>query len=43
MSRLTKIALTDEQRAALKKGYKFGGVHGFRQRCQMILLKEKQL
>ncbi len=42
MSRLTKIVLTDDERAALEKGYKFGKVHGFRQRCQMILLKEKQ-
>ena len=42
MSRLTKIALTTEERTALEKGYKFGKVHGFRQRCQMILLKSKQ-
>lgn len=42
MSRLTKIDLTDEQRSALEKGYKFGKVHGFRQRCQMILLKAQK-
>ncbi|MBC8139645.1 MAG: helix-turn-helix domain-containing protein [Fibrella sp.] len=42
MSHLTKIALTDEQRIALEKGYKFGKVHGFRQRCLMILLKARQ-
>jgi transposase len=39
MSRLTKLDLTDAQRTALEAGYKFGKVHGFRQRCQMILLK----
>ena len=42
MSRLTKIVLTDEQRVALEKGFKLGKVHGFRQRCQMILLKEQK-
>ena len=42
MSRLTKIVLTEAERAALEKGYKFGKVHGFRQRCQMILLKANQ-
>ena len=42
MSHLTKIALTDEQRAMLEKAYKFGKVHGFRQRCLMILLKAQQ-
>lgn len=42
MSRLTKIILTDEQRAALEKGFKFGKVHGFRQRCQMLLLKAQK-
>lgn len=42
MSRLTKIDLTDQQCAALKKGYKFGKSHGFRQRCQMILLKAQR-
>jgi transposase len=39
MSRLTKIDLTAQQRAALEAGYKHGQTHGFRQRCQMILLK----
>lgn len=42
MSHITKIVLTDEQRAVLEKGYKFGKVHGFRQRCPMILLKAQQ-
>jgi len=39
MSRRTKIELTAEQRAALEKGAKHGTTHGFRQRCQMIVLK----
>lgn len=42
MSRLTKIVLTEAERTALEKGFKLGKVHGFRQRCQMLLLKEKQ-
>lgn len=42
MSRLTKIELTDAERLALERGYKHGAVHGFRQRCQMILLKARK-
>ena len=42
MSRLTKLVLTETERDALEKGFKYGKVHGFRQRCQMILLKEKK-
>lgn len=42
MSRLTKIALTDEQRFALETGYTQGKTHGFRQRCHMILLKAQK-
>jgi transposase len=42
MSRLTKIDLTAEQRAALEAAYKHGPTHGFRQRCQMILLKAQK-
>lgn len=42
MSRLTKLVLTEAERTALEKGFKFGKAHGFRQRCQMILLKEKK-
>ena len=42
MSRLTKIELTEAQRTALEKGYKHGTVHGFRQRCLMILLKAQK-
>ena len=42
VSRMTKIVLSDEQKSALEKGVKFGKVHGFRQRCQMILLKAQK-
>lgn len=42
MSHLTRIALTEEQRIALEQGYKLGKVHGFRQRCLMILLKAQK-
>jgi len=39
---MTKIVLSDEPKSALEKGVKFGKVHGFRQRCQMILLKAQK-
>ncbi len=39
MSRLTKIVLSEEERAALESGYKHGKTHPFRQHCHMILLK----
>lgn len=39
MSRLTKIVLTEQNRAALEKGYKQGKPPPFRQHCLMILLK----
>ncbi len=39
MSRLTRVDLSDSERAALEQGSKHGKTHGFRQRCQMILLK----
>jgi transposase len=42
MSRLTKLTLNDDERAALETGYKTGSNHGFRQRCQMILLKSQR-
>lgn len=42
MSRLTKVDLTAEQRAALEAGYKNGQTHGLRQRCHMILLKAQK-
>jgi transposase len=43
MSRLTKVDLTTEQRAALEAGYKHGQTHGLRQRCHMILLKAQKM
>ena len=42
MSRLTKLELTDAQCTELEKGYKQGKTPGFRQRCQMILLKAQR-
>ncbi len=39
MGRTIHINLTDEQRAELEDGYRQGATHGFRQRCQMVLLK----
>jgi len=39
MSRLTRVDLSDSERAVLEQGSKHGKTHGFRQRCQMILLK----
>ena len=39
MSRLTRVDLSASERAALEQGSKYGKTHGFRQRCQMILLK----
>jgi hypothetical protein len=39
MSRLTEIVLSEQDRAALEKGYKQRKTHAFRQRCLMILLK----
>jgi transposase len=43
MSRLTKLELTDGQRAALEHGYHSDDSHAFRTRCLMILLKAKKL
>ncbi len=42
MSRLTQLTLSDEERSALEQGYRMGSTHGFRQRCQMILLKSQR-
>jgi transposase len=39
MGRTIKIALTEDQRAALDQGYRTGATHVFRQRCHMVLLK----
>ncbi|CAN5566095.1 hypothetical protein BH18ACI1_BH18ACI1_13060 [soil metagenome] len=42
MGKIKVIALSDEQRAELEKGYRNGKSHTFRQRCQMILLKSEK-
>ena len=42
MSRLI-IALTDDERAALEKGFRHSASHAFRTRCRMILLKTDRL
>ena len=43
MAKIKAIELTEEERAALEKGWKHGPSHAFRQRCQMILLKSQWL
>ena len=43
MSRLIVITLTDDERAALEKGFRHGTSHAFRTRCRMILLKADRL
>ena len=43
MARIKAIDLTEDERAALEKGWKHGPSHAFRQRCQMILLKAQWL
>ena len=42
MSRLIRLDLSAEGRAALEHGHKHGKSHSFRQRCQMILLKSQK-
>jgi transposase len=42
MGRLIALTLSDSERSALEKGYRSGKTHGFRLRCQMILLKAQQ-
>lgn len=42
MGKTRIIELTDEQRAALEKGYRKGNNHAFRLRCQMVLLKSEK-
>jgi len=39
MGRVIKIEINDRQRRELEKGYRHGKSHGFRTRCQMVLLK----
>ena len=41
MGRLIKIEIDDKQRKELEKGYREGKSHGFRTRCQMVLLKSE--
>ena len=41
MAKIKAIELTEEERAALEKGWKHDSSHAFRQRCQMILLKSQ--
>ncbi len=43
MSRLIIVTLTDDQRAALEKGFRHGQSHAFRTRCRMVLLKADRL
>ena len=43
MSRLIIITLTNDERAALEKGFRHGPSHAFRTRCRMILLKADRL
>ncbi len=39
MPRTTVLPVTDHERAALEKAAKHGPSHGFRLRCQAVLLK----
>jgi transposase len=39
MAKIKGIALTDNERASLQKGWREGKTHSYRQRCHMILLK----
>ncbi len=41
MGKTKVIELTDEQRQELENGYRNGNSHGFRARCQMVLLKSE--
>jgi len=43
MGKLRTITLTSEERKALESGYLTGKTHGFRQRCQAVLLKGEGL
>jgi transposase len=42
MGKVTQIELTEKQRQALEKGYREGKKHGYRKRCQLILLKSER-
>jgi transposase len=41
MGKITQIDLTAKERQALEKGYREGKKHGYRKRCQLILLKSE--
>jgi len=43
MAKIKAIELSEEQRAALARGWHYGPTHALRQRCQMILLKSQWL
>lgn len=42
MGKTKIIELTAQQRIELENGYRNGQSHGFRQRCQMVLLKSEK-
>ncbi len=42
MGKTKIVQLTDEQRQELENGYRNGNSHGFRARCQMVLLKSEK-
>jgi transposase len=42
MGKTKVIQLTNEQRQELENGYRNGNSHGFRARCQMVLLKSEE-
>jgi transposase len=42
MPAIKTVQLSTEQRAALEQGWRHGTTFGFRQRCQMILLKAQK-
>jgi transposase len=42
MGKTKVIELTCEQRAELENGYRNGQSHGFRRRCQIVLLKSEK-
>jgi transposase len=41
MGKITPIDLSEKERQALEKGYRDGKKHGYRKRCQLILLKSE--
>jgi transposase len=41
MAKVTQIDLTEKERQGLEKGYREGKKHGYRKRCQLILLKSE--